>query len=706
MPQVPYTGSATVPLSENPIPNESINTPLSAFGGDIAAATSHLGSAVSGAGDELFKRGLAMQELANHSEANLAAADFMEKAGQLHANFKMLQGKDAVDAFPKYTQDLKDLRVQMQGKLSNDMSRKLFESESLGTVGRTIFNGAEYAGQQNRAYAIASNQARVKSAQNYAGQNPGSEEIFQEALQTTEVNTRQQYSMAGASKEATELGVQEAKSAVWASRIQALAREEPFKADQLLQKAIKEGAITGDSLARVESVVQTARRGVGAKQISQSTFNGEDLSWGKGIVSPAQARIGITGSENDGKANYEALGPEVPGRGRALGRYQVMPENLEPWLKEAGLASMTPEEFLKSPTTQDALFDFKFGQMMKQYGSFNEAASVWFSGKTIADAGGVTDATPTTKGHDVPWYLAKSNKALAQNAGLSELISHGKDSAKALFPNDQLLPDYVEQRIIQQHGYNKRVEQADDWDNKQVIYDKIIEGDNGKPFTSFDQVLRSSDEVNSAYSQMPPSKQIQIQKNFKSYTAAETKQTQAEASNKLLGLAHGDPSDVDKFLNTNIYAEPLSRKDMDYFQRLQTQLFKDRGGSVEIKSALKMVEPMLTASGVDLKDKETMAKFRGAYIDGIQDWKRNNPNKPLDQQTAKSIATDAISKQSSENFYYGRDYLFNLPLPKTIEKQLRDKNPDISDAELETYRSEYVRQQLQAMQKTRAAKSQ
>ena len=104
--------------------------------------------------------------------------------------------------------------------------------------------------------------------------------------------------------------------------------------------------------------------------------------YGMGGGGPQQAGGGpaaaIAGIESGGR--YDAMGVEVPGQGRAHGKYQVMPANIGPWTKEILGTEMTPAQFLASPQAQDAVFQGKFGQYIRQYGSPEAAARAWFAG--------------------------------------------------------------------------------------------------------------------------------------------------------------------------------------------------------------------------------------------------------------------------------------------------------------------------------------
>src|ERR1041385_96878 len=135
MPQVPYNPVRQVGLENIGVSAPGVNAPLAAFGGAQAEAMSHLGSGLERAGDEIFARAMAIQQVNNVAEAREAGVEYMKEAGQLHANYNALQGKDRVDAFPKYMADLKESRARIRDGLSNPASARRFDSQSMGTMG-------------------------------------------------------------------------------------------------------------------------------------------------------------------------------------------------------------------------------------------------------------------------------------------------------------------------------------------------------------------------------------------------------------------------------------------------------------------------------------------------------------------------------------------------------------------------------------------
>jgi Chaperone of endosialidase len=124
---------------------------------------------------------------------------------------------------------------------------------------------------------------------------------------------------------------------------------------------------------------------------------------GGGVLDRAKNAIGHIESSN----NYKALGP-LTGGDRAYGRYQVMGANIPSWTEEALGRRLTPQEFLNSPEAQDRVFEHHFGKAIQQHGNIDDAASVWFSGRPLKQAGSSRDVLGTT----VPAYIRRFHEAM------------------------------------------------------------------------------------------------------------------------------------------------------------------------------------------------------------------------------------------------------------------------------------------------------
>ncbi|TAJ89738.1 hypothetical protein [Reyranella sp.] len=165
----------------------------------------------------------------------------------------------------------------------------------------------------------------------------------------------------------------------------------------------------------------------------------------------ARAGGAISGIESGGR--YDAVGPDTGKGQRAYGKYQVMDFNIGPWTQEVFGKPMTPQEFLANPQAQDAVFNHKFGQYVKQYGGPEQAARVWFGGP-----GGLTNpGAKDVLGTSVDSYAEKFNAgfgAAPQVAGAPAGLPQGDAvradaSGNALPPADETLTlrRYVQSKI-------------------------------------------------------------------------------------------------------------------------------------------------------------------------------------------------------------------------------------------------------------------
>ena len=101
--------------------------------------------------------------------------------------------------------------------------------------------------------------------------------------------------------------------------------------------------------------------------------------------------------ESKGQSDpYDVLGPITKSGDRAYGKYQVMGDNIPSWTKEILGEEMTPDEFLADPKAQDEVARAKLGQYIKQTGSPQDAASMWLTGKPLAQGANIADQNGMT----------------------------------------------------------------------------------------------------------------------------------------------------------------------------------------------------------------------------------------------------------------------------------------------------------------------
>lgn len=658
MPQVPFSGVPSVAPELNPEPRYAVDARPEAFGVNVWQATKQLGETESKVGDEIFARGIAMQDLYNHSEAQEATSNYMQKAGDLHANYSSLQGKAAVDAYPQYIEDLKSARKDIRGGLSNEMSGKLYDAESLSTMGRTIFNGAGHAATQNKAYAVGASNARVQAISDRTLQTPADDDAFQDGLQDAEDEVRAQGALQGLAPEAIDQAVSQQTSSLWASRIKGMVRTQPITAGKLLDKAIGDGEVQGEDIAKLTNLVQSARNTVGARMVSHDVLAGASGRWGQGQVDIKQAQEAIGTFESGG--NYSAIGPQTK-HGVALGKYQVMEENLPEFLSKAGLPSMSREEFLKDHGAQDQVFAAVFGGYMKDTGSFNDAASKWFTGRTQAQAQGAKDVLGTSTNA----YVAGTNAILARNAPLSAKIDMGQRIASEQAPSDPLFGDAVRDRIQTDSNRQLQVKRDEDFTNRQTIETALMGQEGGKlPHTV--EELTADPKAGDAWDHLVQNNPAAARR-YMGVLARNSKGDHNWTDDSLKkyqgfkGMAQNDPAE---FVDANVIETDLPNSAKRELINLQQRIKTQAQGDPRVQRAINILAPDMQAAGIDRKDKEQYNQFTGSLADQIQQFTEDNKRAPKVDEV-RTIGARLLQGQTTKGWLWNSQVpTFQIPVPK------------------------------------------
>jgi len=113
------------------------------------------------------------------------------------------------------------------------------------------------------------------------------------------------------------------------------------------------------------------------------------------VGGPTSLRAAIAGIESAGSGGYKAVGPVTKSGDRAYGKYQVMGANIPKWTEQVLGKRMTPQQFLADPAAQDKVFDTIFGGYAQKYGP-QEAASLWFTGRRMAEGAALKDVNGMT----------------------------------------------------------------------------------------------------------------------------------------------------------------------------------------------------------------------------------------------------------------------------------------------------------------------
>jgi hypothetical protein len=95
-------------------------------------------------------------------------------------------------------------------------------------------------------------------------------------------------------------------------------------------------------------------------------------------------------AEFESGADYSAIGVPVS-KGqykgqRALGKYQIMEDNVKSWGKAATGKDVTVADFIKDPKLQDQIAEYQMKQIAKSHPNPADIASIWFTGQPTSNS--------------------------------------------------------------------------------------------------------------------------------------------------------------------------------------------------------------------------------------------------------------------------------------------------------------------------------
>lgn len=315
MPAVPYNPVPEVPISQQATPGINVPTPIAAFGGTIAEAIGSAGRTMEKVGDEIMQRAIAFKTLENETEAREADAEYTVAMGELRAKYHSLEGKNAVSAFPQYVRDVRNLQADFSGRMTNSMSKRIFDRESRGMMSRTIFSGAGHSAQQNRRWAEGASVADTDNAI-----NDGLHDRSPTAVQDTRRKiTESSHTVADLN------GWDESQRVAWergkvsqylVTQLRGIARTDPFEAQKFLDR--NREALGTQNIDQAETIVKTNLYRVGSLRISDE-INDQPIEGGENL----ETRI------NRGMDKAKELvpnDPEFPGfvRDQIITKYNKM----------------------------------------------------------------------------------------------------------------------------------------------------------------------------------------------------------------------------------------------------------------------------------------------------------------------------------------------------------------------------------------------
>jgi len=672
---VPYTGVPAVQPSFDATPSMSSNIPMDAFGAGVAGAVGHLGKSIEGAGSELYSRAIAMQQLNEQANAANAVAEFTTAQGEKYAQYSTQSGKNAVDGYKPYIDDLNATREAIGQKLSSPYAQKMYLQQSRSIQARSVFSAAAHAGREGKNYAIGSTQSLIDARQNAAALAPQDDESYQASLAQNARDARQLGVLEGKDDQWVKNYTQQMNSKMTMGRIQGLAKSEVPSAQKLLDAALKAGNISGDDLGRAQTYIRGQKLSVASRQEAARMFTGDNPAIGQGKVPVENILEAIAGNEG---ADYGTLHPtkvthKVKGQmitEQALGRYGVMQSNLQDWLKEAGMPAMSEQEFLNNPKAQDKLAGFKLGQFQEEGGSASAAANKWFTGSYTPDPK-VSDKINTAAS-----YQKKFLAGLAKNSGAAEVSKAARDRSKELFGDDAEAEDAFEQQALTRHSRDKSMAREAEYEANQTIEDALIPGKDGKFVTSIEEV--QDPKVRAAWDDLRPSQRARFEQRMRMNARGdygETAENQAEYRKWAGRLTDPMASPDDKIaaMNEDFMNKPMPARDRQTLNGLKNKLWKDQNQNPALNRAMGAADDIFRQAGITrTKRKDDYDLIRGSMFAIMQDRiAQGDPVKTTKEM--REIASSFVRQVNQTKIWgtvWGGNEAFKNEVPEKMKQEI------------------------------------
>lgn len=677
MPQVPQVLPSVQPQGQSG-GFFNIQDPTMAFGYGVGKAQEGFGREIERGGDMLQKHATFLQDRANAAQATNLFVEWDKEAAQLQMWHKTQEGTNAVSTLPELYRKQDELREKYISRTPNVEVRRLFDLDSKRRLGFMIQDAGSYAATQNKRSNIATSQARQSMAIQGAGNSRDDEEFnfnVESALKGLDAEAVER----GWTPEQKEVQKHAVVSKTWQSRLDTIAMTDPFRAKDLYEKN-KDKILDPVTRMHIEQTLLRQYNNVGTRYDADSIVNGTGFRAFPNIGG-ATHRDAIGAIESSGR--YDAQGPIVTKGSfagqRGIGKYQVIEGNVGPWTEEVLGKAMTPEQFRKDPDAQDAVFDAKFGQLLKKYGNPQDAASAWHSGRPLAEAikAGATDQYTRTEDYVKRFTAALGTGAaqpLTTESGpewLKGALERAKAIAQARALDNPAYEDTLVSRVKSEYSNVKTVKNAVDIENFMNVQQALIEQKDGKPVVTTVSQLLDNPALNQAYNALNPAKQKQVISQIERNAKADVPLT-SERWNRfqeLKGIAVNDPK---AFMNVEVGAEDLPRT-------LQGQLFTQQRGmqknlqdTTRLTRAINTVTPMLNDAGIvrsrtDAGKAATYNQFVGAYQTELENWEKQNQKFPNEKEQMQLAAKLLRETNPDRWFFQSAQRGFEIPETNRIE---------------------------------------
>lgn len=647
---VPYRPVPNVEAQTAPVRPEFVQTSPQAFSA-VGAALEHLGANTGEAGNEVFGRAIAMQDLHNQTLTDQANTTFMSGATKSISDFNSQLGNNAGPVqLDKLQSDLEVQRQQVRASLPNPMAQKQFDLESHNFVGRMFVSAAAHSGSEMRSVAHQTVQAKIQTLKDQLIANPSMYD--QNVGQIGDLN-KQDAAILGSSPAVTDYNTIKDRSDTALHMLMGVAQSNAITAAQHKQELMKAGILTGDDAVKADDFIGNRANTVATRNISEGLVNGTSTLLGDRELPMSTLLYAIRMRESSNR--YDTVGPTLPsGRYKgdhALGAYGVMGNNLQTWLKLVGMQPMTPQAFLHDNAAQDELATKMMMYNSKTFKTTNanDLASIWFTGSKYSDALAQGKHDLAT-GVGVQKYVTDVNRFAGQVTPLSDKQNFAGDYFAKNLPDR---PDVADTARIKTAIAQEQADTAQRMQDRRdaTLIQGAINSMIGKGVISMDSLEASSPQVKQRLSNLSPEMVPAVNKAILAAVKNDNASSPARTGNMQLwsGLAQINP---EKFLDANFNDVDLANNDRVILQKRQSVLHAEALVDPQVPKAMGQLAGQLSAAGITLKDNpDDYYKFTGALHDAMTDF-TTAKGKPPSFDDIQDIGASMLSKYTNPGTHF------------------------------------------------------
>jgi len=701
MAKIPYQPYSTAqPIPSSGATGYRVQTSGAQFGVNVDQAIASVGQTIEGAGNEIFNRAIAIQDTRNQAEKTELDAKYMMKTNDAYVNFEAKGGEAAFGSFDAFKAQLEAERQGMADSASNDVVKRKFLADSLGTMARTNFSAGRHSAAEQKKYYVNTAQAKVDALNDTARKMKWDDHDFNVAVQQVGDEIDKMANINGPNSMPPEQVANlkgKAISELWANRIAKLGDTDPPAARRMLEE--NKQYMRSDAYEKTDQHIQQLDRTVTARNASDAINAGYGPWFNQNSIdkmNTVDVRL-----QNVVKWVHQHH-PEV--------QFQVV-SGKRSLVQQAAAVRAGHSRTMHSHHLVGGAFD-AVPQAGTTYAQLEKAIKEGFSATGTPLSGEHDKISSWDPGHySMPWNTEKPvdpNAIKMPEEPVAQRVARGQAWARQYNPQDPLLPDVMADRV--RGGYQKELIDKRDalYHNTNLINQAMYGGfnpDNKMPSTE-EELVASSPEVRAAWEAMDYNQRKPFYHQLAQNAGGQKGWGPGGIENykDLYALSQSElDEDRQKFLDTDIKSvKGLSTGAAVGFIKQQIGMLHSHKDDPRSNKAMGYMEGELLQAGITRRDAPDLyLRYRADLGDAIKDFQVSHNGRPPSQSEItqigrlllQNVAVNAWGRQYNPEGW-GHQALYNVNVPSDAYEKIHDdpiwKEEGIEPTD-EMIRREYVK---------------